>query len=89
MYYLYSPPIGSLPTAQLLGRVGKQTSPKAIELLAQGGTENRAELRSSPHGCELVSSGGWLMDDSGTLHFTNVAALVDMKGQVGSTSIGV
>lgn len=75
MAYLHSPPTwpGSLPTAQLLGRVGKQTSYKAIRQLAQGDTENRAKLRSSPHGCELVSSGGWLIDDSGTLHLTNAA----------------
>lgn len=55
------------------GRVGKQTSPKAIEQLAQGDTENRAKLRSSPHGCELVSSGEWWIDDSGTLHLTTAA----------------
>lgn len=66
--YLHSPPTrpGSLPTAQLLGRVGKQTSPEAIEQFAQGDTKNRAKLRSSPHGCELVSSGEWLIDDSET-----------------------
>ena len=70
MAYLHSPPLwpGSLLTVQLLGRVGKWTSPKAIRQLAQGDTE---KLRSSPHGCELVSLGGWLIDDSGTLHLTN------------------
>lgn len=77
--------LGSLPTAQLPGRVGTQTNPKAIEYTP--GTELRvAKLRASPRGYEK-----WLIGGSGPLTWRNAALVgifVCKVGVYGVSALG-